>query len=579
MSSVLREVDRLTHAGRWAFGFVAYEAAGAFDPGLVTHRPADDLPLAWFAITDAPRTVPVVAPGVGPARAGGPWRCEMTDVEHARAVGAVHAHIARGETYQCNLTTRLLGPAPSDPGRLYRAIAIAQRGAHNSYLDTGRFVLASASPELFFARSGDRITMRPMKGTAPRGRTMAEDRELVERLCGSEKERAENIMIVDLVRNDLARISRTGTVTVRRLLAVERYETVHQLTSDVVADLHPGTDLNAVFGALFPCGSVTGAPKARTMQLIHDTEPSPRGVYCGAIGVVAPPDAPVRARFSVAIRTVLVDRHAGAATYGAGGGVTWTSTPAGEYAELQAKTRVLDDRNHVEDFHLIETLRYTAEGGLRSFEAHIARAEDSAAFFGFRFDARAIRDAVRRRVAGRSAGRVRIRCHRSGRIVVDVEPLPASDHTPRQVVVDPDPVDTSQCWPFHKTSRREPYTSRMARHPRADDVLLINERGELTESCTANLVVELDGTWCTPPATAGCLPGVERRRLLEDGTIHERILWPSDLDRADGLALVSSLRGWRSAVLQDDKPKVTAVATVPESGLVVESRLLSGETP
>jgi para-aminobenzoate synthetase/4-amino-4-deoxychorismate lyase len=224
-------------------------------------------------------------------------------------------------------------------------MALGQRGAYNAHLDTGRFVVASASPELFFETRRDRILMRPMKGTAARGRTVEEDTEIVRRLRSSPKERAENIMIVDLLRNDLARVAVVGTVTVPRLLHAERFVTVHQLTSDVTARLRPGVGLTATFRALFPSGSVTGAPKARTMELIQDVEDAPRGVYSGAIGVVAPPGAaPFRARFSVAIRTVVVDRERGTATYGTGGGITWGSRPAAEYAELLAKARVLDAR-------------------------------------------------------------------------------------------------------------------------------------------------------------------------------------------------------------------------------------------
>jgi len=341
VADVLDEVERRTAQGRWAFGFVAYEAASGLDPTLTTHPPVDGLPLAWFGLTSAPRSVPVVGPGTRHEYTAGPWTAQWSAEEHREAVGAVRARIADGDTYQCNLTTRLTGPVSGDLTHWYRDLALGQRGAHNAYLDTGRFVLAGASPELFFETRGDRILMRPMKGTAPRGRTTAQDREAVTRLRTSAKERAENIMIVDLVRNDLARLAVPGSVEVSRLLHAERFETVHQLTSDVTARLRPGLGLTEMFRALFPCGSVTGAPKARTMELIRDVEAGPRGVYCGAVGVVGPPDATVRARFSVAIRTAVFDRDQGTASYGAGGGITWGSEPAAEYAELRAKARVL----------------------------------------------------------------------------------------------------------------------------------------------------------------------------------------------------------------------------------------------
>jgi para-aminobenzoate synthetase/4-amino-4-deoxychorismate lyase len=541
---VLDEVERRTSAGAWAFGFVTYEAAPGLDPVLTTREPVDGLPPAWFGITGEPQDAAPLHPGPGGWRAGS-WAPEWDEQRHRAAVREVRSRIAAGETYQCNLTTRLTRAADGDPEELYRDLALAQRGAYNAYLDTGRFVVASASPELFFELSGDRILMRPMKGTAARGRTVAEDEEIVARLRSSPKERAENIMIVDLVRNDLARVAVDGSVTVPRLLHAERFETVHQLTSDVTARLRPSAGLREIFHALFPCGSVTGAPKARTMELIRDIEDSARGVYCGAIGVAAPPGAPFRARFSVAIRTVLIDRERATATYGAGGGITWGSQPDAEYAELLAKARVLEA--HPREFHLIETMRH--EAGLRSLDAHLARIAASATYFGFRFDAAAVRSALATRLDGAGDARVRLRCYRDGTLGIDVQELPGPPAGPVRLAIDPAPIDSTQCWPHHKTSLREPFTSRLARHPSADDVVLVNERGDVTESCTANIAARLDGQWWTPPLESGCLPGIERARLVADGVLQERVLRPADLHRAEDLALVNSLRGWRPAML------------------------------
>jgi para-aminobenzoate synthetase / 4-amino-4-deoxychorismate lyase len=558
VAGVLDEVERRTAAGAWAFGFVAYEAAPGLDPVLTTREPVDGLPLAWFGITGRAVDTQAVQPGPGGWTAG-PWSPEWDERHHRSAVRVVRSRIAAGETYQCNLTTRLTRALDGDPLDLYRDLALAQRGAHNAYLDTGRFVVAGASPELFFELSGDRILMRPMKGTAARGRTVSEDERIVTRLRSSPKERAENIMIVDLVRNDLARVAVAGSVRVARLLHAERFATVHQLTSDVTARPRPGVGLTGIFRALFPCGSVTGAPKARTMELIRDVEESPRGVYCGAIGVVAPPGAPFRARFSVAIRTVLVDRERGVATYGTGGGITWGSRPGAEYAELLTKARVLDA--HPREFYLLETMRYEA-GQLRSLDAHLARVASSAAYFGFPFEEAIVRTTLDTRLAGAGDARVRLRCNRDGSVGVDVEELPRPAAGPVRIVVDPEPIDSTACWPHHKTSLREPYSSRLARHPGADDVLLVNERGELTESCTANLAVRLDGQWWTPALGDGCLPGVERARLVAGGVLRERVLRPADLRRAEELALVNSLRGWRTATLSDG----TAAAPTTRAG-------------
>lgn len=558
---VLRDAQQATDQGSWAFGYVAYEAASGFDPALPVKGPVDGLPLAWFAICAAPDEVPVVLPPAVRGYRALPWTCDWNSDEHRSGVEAVRSRIAAGETYQTNLTTRMRSTVQGDLAELYADLAIGQRGAHNAYLDMGRFVLAGASPELFFEIRDGQLRMRPMKGTAGRGRTSAEDAVLVERLRTSAKERAENVMIVDLVRNDLSRIARTGSVRVTSLCRPERYETVHQLTSDVTADLRPHTDLADVFTALFPCGSVTGAPKAQTMEIIRDIEPAPRGVYCGAVGFLAPPGVAVRARFHVAIRTVLVDRTTGAATYGTGGGITWDSDPAAEYAELLAKARVLDARR--DDFHLIETMRHEDDRGLVALDAHLERMLASAAYFGFAFELDAARRLLADRLIGAGHARVRLLAFRDGDLAVEIHPPPAPFDLPVRLAVDEEPIDSRTCWPHHKTSLRQPYTSRRERHPDADDVVLVNERGELTETTTANLAVRLNGRWSTPPLGGGCMPGIERRRLVELGILDERVLHPNDLAHADGLAVVNALWGWRPAALVSGCPAVGSAATGP----------------
>lgn len=338
---LLRRVEEVTERGQWAFGFVSYEAAPAVDASLTTREPAAGVPLAWFGVSPGPTPAPPLVPDPRPDVSDPQWICDWDAARHACAVAAVHDHIAAGDTYQCNLTSRLRAGAITDPRGLYADLALAQRGRYNAYLDLGDLVVASASPELFFEWTEDRVVMRPMKGTAPRGLTADADVEAVQGLMTSPKERAENLMIVDLVRNDLARVAVTGTVEVTSLFTAEHYETVHQLTSEVTAVPRPGTTLTDLFRALFPCGSVTGAPKARTMQIISELEDSPRGVYCGAIGMVAPRGQPFRARFSVAIRTLLLDRRTRTAVYGSGGGITWDSVAGAEYDEMLTKARVL----------------------------------------------------------------------------------------------------------------------------------------------------------------------------------------------------------------------------------------------
>jgi len=548
---VLAEVDRETRNGCWAFGFVAYEAAGGLEPQwTVGPLPAPEgLPLAWFGLCREVARVPPVAVPVGRRRDYwmDDWRWGWTEPEYRAQVERVRDAIAAGDTYQCNLTVRLHGRVTGDLEQLYADLVWAQGGSHAAYLDTGKHVIASASPELFFQWAGDHLLTRPMKGTAARGRWAAEDAHQLRRLQRSEKERAENVMIVDLLRNDLSQIADVGTVQVPVLFTPERYETVWQLTSDVSAEVPAETGLVDVFRALFPSGSVTGAPKRRTMELITELEDEPRGVYCGAVGVVAPLGQPFRALFNVAIRTVTVERATGQAIYGTGGGITWDSDPEAEYAELLVKSKIL--REPYEDFALFETMAQLPESGLRNLDRHLRRLADSAAYFGFPFNEPMARARLAREVPSNAGARVRLSLGRTGALDVTVGPAPVRSDRPVRLALDPEPVDSSQRWLFHKTTRRDVYTHRTTRHPGADDVVLVNERSEVTETTIANLAVHLDGIWWTPPLAAGCLPGVERERLLELGRLQERTLSCGDLENAEGLAVLSSLRGWGSAVL------------------------------
>ncbi|SDN46824.1 para-aminobenzoate synthetase / 4-amino-4-deoxychorismate lyase [Geodermatophilus siccatus] len=566
VAGVLAEVQRATDSGRWAFGYVAYEAAAGLDPALAVHPSTPmDVPLVWFGICGEPVSVPPLHPaGAAPAPAAR-WRPTWTPAGHAHGVRAVRERIAAGDTFQCNLTVRMSGRVPGDPFLLYRDLALGQRGAYNAYLDLGRFAVASASPELFFERRGNSVLLRPMKGTARRGRDGDEDRRLADLLRSSPKERAENVMIVDLMRNDIGRIAETGSVQVPALFTVERYETVLQLTSDVTARLRPGTGLVELFRALFPCGSVTGAPKASSMEIIRSLESDARGVYCGAIGLVGPPGAPVRARFSVAIRTAVVDTSSGEAVYGTGSGITWGSEASAEHAEVLAKAAVLAARPR--EFELWETMRHDQQRGLHNRERHLQRLAASAEHLGFRFDLPTARCVLDARLAGEPAARVRVRLRRSGTLAVDVAALPPPSPGRVLLALDDDPVDPGETWLHHKTSLREPYDRRRERRPDVDDVIMVNTRGELTEVTRASLAVKLDGQWWTPPRDSGCLPGVERARLLDAGRLRERVLHVADLERAEGLGVLSSLRGWRAAELSTVRRRV-----VPTRGHIGPAR-------
>jgi para-aminobenzoate synthetase/4-amino-4-deoxychorismate lyase len=345
VADVLQCVEDATRTGDWAFGFISYDAAAGLDPALPA-VPADArtagsaLPLVWFGLAPPPlRSAELVARGS--AYRAGPWTHQWTQVAYDKAFSRVKDTIAAGRTYQCNLTTTLSAPFAGDPTSFYADLAHAQLSRYCAYLEMGNHVIASASPELFFEWDGDTLRTKPMKGTAARGRSHRQDQALLRGLLDSPKERAENIIIVDLLRNDLAKIAEVGTVQVTALLTPEAYPTVWQLTSEITAKPRSDTGLVAVMRAMFPCGSVTGAPKAETMHIIREVEARRRGIYCGAIGWVAPPSETVRARFNVAIRTAHIDLSRGTCEYGVGSGITWSSEAAAELAELRAKRQIL----------------------------------------------------------------------------------------------------------------------------------------------------------------------------------------------------------------------------------------------
>jgi para-aminobenzoate synthetase/4-amino-4-deoxychorismate lyase len=343
---LLTALHAASEQGQWAFGYLAYEAAAGIDESLTVSPPnggAGTLPLAWFGLSDEPPTVTRGTIDAGSARGyrTGPWTLAWNRDAHRYAVERVRTAIADGDTYQCNLTTTTRSPFVGDTEHFYLDLVRAQRCRYGAYLDLADAVIASASPELFFEWTPEQIVTRPMKGTARRGPTPDEDRRRRADLLASAKERAENIMIVDLLRNDLGKVADIGSVDVPALLRAERYETVWQLTSDVTARLRSGVTLGDIVCALFPCGSVTGAPKAATMRLIRDLEAAPRGVYCGAIGIVPPAQSRLRARFSVAIRTAVIDRTREVCSYGVGSGITWDSDADAEYDEIEAKTAIL----------------------------------------------------------------------------------------------------------------------------------------------------------------------------------------------------------------------------------------------
>lgn len=539
----LRQVDAAARAQRrYAAGFVRYEAGEAF--GLDVHHGSGEMPLVWFALFDS-ATLRVTPPERSAPYHLGEIKPSIDPRTFREGVDRIRASIADGETYQVNYTWRLRGAFTGDAVSFFADLCAAQRGRYGALLRTGRFTIASASPELFFSRDAGRIVARPMKGTTARGRFPAEDRRSAARLRRSAKERAENIMVVDMVRNDIGRIAAIGSVEVPELYTLEPYPNVWQMTSTITA--RTNASLDEIFAATFPSASVTGAPKHRTMQIIAALEQDPRGVYSGAVGVVGPEGA---ARFNVAIRTAVIDEASGDLAFGVGSGITWDSNRDEEYEECLLKASVLGRRP--ESFELLETIRWTPGEGWFLLERHLERLRESAEYFGFRCSPGAVSDALARVVAAADrALRVRLLLAEDGTLRVEQSPLEPSSGVICVGLADA-PIDSSDVFLFHKTTRRARYDQ--ARSSRFDDVILWNAERQVTESTIANIVVEIGGRRVTPPVECGLLAGTLRAELLASGEIVEAPIAIDQLAAAPRFWLINSVRGWCPALLAPAAP-------------------------
>ncbi|MCE1227387.1 MAG: aminodeoxychorismate synthase component I [Geobacteraceae bacterium] len=539
--SVLEQAEAATQQGLYAVGFMAYEAAHALNPHLPGLAPHPGLPLVWFALFQQRVQVKAGADlldNICPAPQLVP---ESSQTDYEIAISRIHTAIEQGETYQINHTFQLEGEWQGDPLQLYASLLTSQQPAFGACLDIGSHTIISASPELFFTVQDGRITARPMKGTTHRGRFPAEDQALAEQLRQNAKEQAENLMIVDLLRNDLGQVARTGTVQTTALFDLESYPTVHQMTSTITASLKPDTSLLALFQALFPCGSVTGAPKRRSMELIAEIEGQPRGIYCGTIGYLAPGG---EMAFSVAIRTLLLNHQTSRISMGVGSGITWDARPASEYAECLHKAAFLA---RPPTPRLLESLPLE-QGCYPRLEQHLDRLCWSASRLGYRCDQQQIRQALLTHAAGKTGQhKTRLLLAQDGSCQIESSEL--QQMQPLKIAVARAPVDPNDLLLYLKTEQRERYNQARQEHPAADEVLLCNNRGELTEGSFTNLVLKLDEKLVTPPLSSGLLPGVMRQELLEQGKIKEQVLYPQDLQRAEEIWLINSVRGWLRAEL------------------------------
>ena len=539
IAECLKNVEKeIKEQGFWAAGWLSYEAAPAFDMAHVAHKSAD-FPLLWIALfesSDSLDNADVLEHFTTQSADKLSWLPGISDLEYAEKIAAIKYELSQGNSYQVNYTVRRDARLKLPTGRVFMNFAAEAR--YGAFIDTGRFSISSASPELFFEKQGSLVSCRPMKGTAARGRYPTEDLALREDLADSKKNRAENLMIVDMIRNDLGKIAEPGSVECSRLFEIEQYPTVWQMTSTVQANCD--VSLVELFSALFPCASITGAPKANTMKIISKLEDRPRKVYTGTIGFVRPD---LSMQFNVAIRSLLIDRELACAEYGVGGGIVWDSDAESEFRECQVKTRVLD--NWSGGHHqLLETLLWEPENGYFLLDYHTRRLIQSAQYFDYPLDISLIQQVLEEAVVESShPQRVRLLVDKKGDARVEIADYVKTD--PRQayrIVLAESPIDESNVYLFHKTTERSCYEHFNQRYPDYDDVLLYNSQDEVTESLIANLIIEVDGKQYTPPVESGLLAGTYRQFLLDRNQLEERIIHRQDLVKADHIYLANSVR-------------------------------------
>lgn len=533
VEELLTEIEGWQEKGYYAVGYVSYEAAPAFEEKFQVHpAPLQKEYLLYFTIHDKAEqdSIPLTYEEVEMPAA---WQSLTSEQEYEKAIETIHHHIRQGDTYQVNYTVQLSAELnPEDSLAIYNRLVVEQNAAYNAYVEHDETAILSISPELFFEEHRGQLTTRPMKGTTNRGLTLEQDREQSAWLAQDAKNRAENMMIVDLLRNDMNRISQTGSERAEHLCSVEQYSTVWQMTSTIKSLLHEGIGLAELFKALFPCGSITGAPKISTMAIIKATEKAARGVYCGTVGICLPDQ---RRIFNVAIRTIQLEGRK--AIYGVGGGITWDSTWKSEYIETQQKSAVLYRKNP--RFDLISTGKVT-NGKLTLQDQHLQRLTEAASYFAYPFDQDKLNQELEETCAQLDKGqdyRLRIALKKDGSIGLETAPLPPLTATFRKAKLVEQTANLAQPFTYFKTSHRPHLTLEQ------QEQIYYNAQGQLLETSIGNLLLELDGKLYTPPAELGLLKGIYRQQLLDKGQATEKVLTLADLDHAEKIYACNAVRG------------------------------------
>ena len=572
--AILLEIEKQSAAERlYAVGFLAYEAGPAFDKAYPSRENSpSSFPLLYFAmypeknLREYDESIFENKKGQSVRVSPLAWKSSISQAEYNTAFQRIKNYISLGESYQVNYSFRLKSFLEENSSLRVRAWSLFQqmlfaqsgpsyRGVYGAYIESEDWILCSASPELFFRLEGNELSSRPMKGTRKRGLYAAEDRLQAELLEHSSKDRAENSMIVDMLRNDMGRIASLSQVRVEKLFQLERYPSLWQMTSDVRARTEAG--LFEIFSALFPAASVTGAPKKRTIEIINELEKESRDIYTGSIGFWGPEG---QAQFNVAIRTAWIHTESREARYGIGSGIVWDSKEDLEWKECQSKAAILESCLMQEEFSLLETLLWEPrckkgkQGGYFLLEAHLKRLAESAAYFNFSLDLKKIKKELEKAEKKMQDAPYKLRLLVSHRGELNLESIPFSfsgnlgEENERlgqkySVSLAKKPLDSKNPFLYHKTSQREVYTQAKKNCPaHCQDVLLWNERGELTESTIANVLVQIQGKLFTPPLHCGLLGGLYRAELLEQNKIQERVILIKELEDCEKIYLLNSVR-------------------------------------
>lgn len=529
------DIQQEINQGYYAAGLVSYEAAPAFNPYLHVKQ-GPTMPLLWFGIFEEPLTPRTSKTAIYTTDQ---WKPNITNDNYNKQISKIHEYIQQGKTEQVNYTLKMKAAFEGDPLAFYQNLIAAQAADYTAYIDTGRFKIASASPELFFQLENGTITTKPMAGTAPRGKTYEDDLAQAKWLKNSKKNQQENNIIVKAMKSELEKIANKGEVQVVNRHSIEKYPTVYQMTTTLTAEVSPNIKLFNIFKAIFPCGSITGLPKKETMDVISEVEHETRDVYCGAIGYITPNQEAI---FNVPIRTAVIDTQTNEAIYGVGGGITLESVAEDEYKEVLTKTAILHTKQP--DYQLLESLRLE-DGHYFLFDEHMRRLKQSAIYFNVNLDMKKIKQSLHSfaDVHPKDTYKIRLMVNRNGDYIIEGNRINDNKNLqPTIVKLAMDSIDKEDVFHYHKTTYREIYEKHHSTE--TFDVLLWNKDEEITEFTNGNVVVEVNGKLYTPPVSCGLLPGTFREHLLNEKIILEKIITLDELTTCHTLWFINSVRKW-----------------------------------